>query len=180
MYRFAPATFDESIVFGAAKPQYLEISVRQWLKFMQAQKIDRVCCLLEPKTCNRYQSDLLTAYRQTFGRERVLWQPEIADFQIPNSTILIESIIPFLISAEQDRQKAVVHCSHGIGRTGIVLAAWLVSRRGLSNRQALSAVRQQKRLPQEAMIAALFFGKNPLHIKRQLNNLLDACRAAFS
>ena len=38
MYRFAPATSDESIVFGAAKPQYSEASVRQWLEFMQAQK----------------------------------------------------------------------------------------------------------------------------------------------
>ena len=180
MHRFAPATSNESIVFGAAKPQYSEISVRQWLEFMQAQKIARICCLLESKTCNRYQSDLLTAYQQTFGREKVLWQPEIADFQIPNSSILIESIIPFLISAEQNRQKAVVHCSHGVGRTGIVLAAWLVSRRGLSNRQALSAVREQKRLPQEAMIAALLFGKNPLHIKRQLNNLLNVCRTAFN
>ena len=120
MYKFAPASCDESIVFGAAKPQYSEISVRQWLEFMLTQKIDRICCLLEPKTCNRYKFNLLTAYQQTFARERVLWQPEIADFQIPNSTILIESIIPFLISAEQDRQKAVVHCSHGIGRTGIV------------------------------------------------------------
>ena len=31
--------------------------------------------------------------------------------------------------------------------------------------QALSAVRQQKRLPEEAMIAALLFGKNPVRIK---------------
>ncbi|MEM8673560.1 MAG: hypothetical protein AAGF83_06765 [Cyanobacteria bacterium P01_G01_bin.67] len=48
MYRFAPAAADESIVFGAAKPQYSEISVGQWLEFMQAQKIERICCLLEP------------------------------------------------------------------------------------------------------------------------------------
>lgn len=126
MYRFAPAASDESIVFGAAKPQYSETFVQQWLEFMQGQEIERICCLLEPKTCNRYQPDLLTAYQQTFGKERVLWQPEIADFQIPNPTILIESIIPFLISADQEWQKVVVHCSHGVGRTGIVLAAWLV------------------------------------------------------
>ena len=180
MYRFAPAAEDELIVFGAAKPKYSKTSIKQWLEFMEAQNIARVCCLLESKTINRYRADLLTAYRRQFGRDRVLWQPAIADFQIPDPAILIENIIPFLVSAQQARQKAVVHCSDGIGRTGIVLAAWLVSRRGLSNREAISAVRQQKRLPQEAMIAALFLGKNPLHIKRQLNDLLDACRVAFN
>ena len=179
MYRFAPADADESIVFGAAKARYSEASVKQWLEFMDAQKIDRVCCLLEPKTVNRYETDLLTAYRQKFGQERVLWQPAIADFQIPNPAILIEEIIPFLISAEQERQKVVVHCSHGVGRTGIVLAAWLVSKRGLSNQQALFAVKRQKRLPQEAIIAALLFGKNPFYIKQQLDRLLNDCRHAF-
>ena len=180
MYRFAPAAANEATVFGAAKPNYSETSVNRWLEFMQAQNIDRVCCLLEKKAVNRYQSNLLAAYKQQFGEQKVLWQPGIADFQIPNPKILIEYIIPFLISAEQNRQKAVVHCSHGMGRTGIVLAAWLVSRRGLSNEEALSAVRQQKRLPQEAMIAALLFGKNAFRIKQQLNDLLNACRAAFS
>ena len=179
MYRFAPAIEGELIVFGAAKPKYSETSVRQWLEFMQAKKIDRVCCLLEEKTVNRYKTNLLRSYRQQFGRDRILWQP-ITDFQIPNPVILIENIIPFLVSAERARQKAVVHCSGGVGRTGIVLAAWLVSQRELSNQEALSAVRQQKRLPQEAIIAALFLGKNPIRIKRQLNNLLDACRIAFS
>lgn len=179
MYKFAPAASNESIVFGAAKARYSKASVQQWLKYMETQQIERVCCLLEPKTVNRYQLNLLTAYRHKFGREKVLWQSEIADFQIPASVILIEEIIPFLISAERNRQKAVVHCSHGIGRTGIVLAAWLVSQRGLSNQQALFAVRQQKRLPQEAMIAALLFGKNPFHIKQKLDRLLNDCRQAF-
>ena len=67
-----------------------------------------------------------------------------------------------------------------MGRTGIILATWLVSQRGLSNKEALLAVRQQKRLPQEAMIAALLFGKNPLRIKQQLNDLLNACCIAFN
>ena len=179
MYRFAPAAANESIVFGAAKAKYSEISVKHWLKFMENRKIDRVCCLLEPKIVSRYKTNLLTAYQQQFGRERVLWQPTIADFQIPDPATLIEDIIPFLISAEQKQQKVVIHCSGGVGRTGIVLAAWLVSRRGLSNKQALSAVRQQKRLPQEAMIAALLLGRNPIRIKQQLNRLLNDCRRAF-
>ena len=180
MYGFSPAAADELTVFGSAKPKYSQTSVANWLEYMQERDIDRVCCLLEPKTVNRYESDLLTAYQDKFGQEQILWQSNIIDFQIPDPTILIDNIIPFLISAEQNKQKVVVHCSHGIGRTGVVLAAWLVSQRGMSNKEALSAVRQQNRLPQEAIIAALFLGKNPWRIYQQLNRLLNDCRAAFS
>ena len=179
MYGFAPAAAEELIAFGAAKPKYSETSVKQWLEFMQAQKIDRVCCLLEPKTVNRYESDLLTTYQRQLGSKSILWQ-SLPDFQIPDPVILIETIIPFLINSDRQKQKVVVHCAGGKGRTGIVLAAWLVSHRGLSNQQALAAVKQQKRLPQEAAIAALLFGKNPFGIKQQLNDLLNTCRAAFN
>ena len=145
---------------------------------MQSQNIERVCCLLDCDRLNRYPVDLLSAYCQEFSRENLLWQP-IPDFQIPQPEILIERIIPYLKAAEDEGQKVVVHCSGGVGRTGIVLASWLVSDRGLSNGQAISAVRQNQRFPQEAIIAALFHGKNPWQVKRQLDLLLDNCREAF-
>lgn len=178
MYKFAPAARQESIVFGAARPQYSETTIKQWIEFMEAQQIEKVVCLLEKKSLSRYAVDLLATYRQKFGQKSVLWQP-IPDFQLPTPAMLIESIIPFLIEAAQKQQKVVVHCSGGVGRTGIVLAAWLVSSRGFSNQQALSAVKQNQRYPQEAIIAALFKGKNPYRRKQQLNKLLDDCRDVF-
>lgn len=179
MYKFAPCDRNESIVFGATRPKYSETSVKQWIEFMQAQKIEKICCLLEKESLSRYKVDLLATYQQKFGQKSVLWQP-LKDFQIPTSTILIEKIIPFLTCADQNQQKVVVHCSGGVGRTGIVLAAWLVSCRGFSNQQAISAVNQNLRYPQEAIIAAVFRGKNPYRVKQQLNNLLNDCRDTFN
>jgi protein-tyrosine phosphatase len=178
MYKFAPAADHESIVFGAARPKYSETSVKQWLEFMQAQKIEKICCLLEKESLSRYKVDLLATYQQKFGQESVLWQP-LKDFQIPQSATLVEKIIPFLMTADDKGQKVVVHCAGGVGRTGIVLAAWLISCRGFSNQQAISAVKQNQRYPQEAIIAAIFRGKNPYRVKQQLDDLLDDCRDAF-
>ena len=178
MYKFAPADTQELIVFGAARPRYTPESVEQWIEFMRSQNIQRICCLLEPDCLSRYPIDLLKIYKEKFGRENVLWQP-IADFQLPQSSNLIEQIIPWLICSEQNQEKVVVHCSGGIGRTGVVLASWLVARRGFTDRKAISAVKQNLRNPHEAIIAALLRFHNPYTVKRQLDNLLNDCRHTF-
>ena len=179
MYNFAAADRHESIIYGAARPQYKKIAVEQWIKFMQEQAIERVCCLLQSNRLNHYEVDLLKTYRKKFGNESVLWEP-LQDFQIPQSQVLIDSIIPFLISADKQRKKTVVHCAGGIGRTGIVLAAWLVSRRGFSNQDAISAVKQNKRNPHEAVINALFRCQNPNQARQKLDCLLNDCRNTFN
>ncbi len=178
MYKFAPAEREESIVFGAARPKYTQKSVEQWIEFMQDREIQRICCLLTSEQFTRYPIDLPEAYRQEFGSKSVLWCP-LDDFRLPQSSILIEQIIPFLIDSDRQRQKVVVHCSGGVGRTGVVLACWLVAQRGFSNPEALSATLQNRRNPYEAIIAALFRFQNPYRVRSQLNSLLDDCRHAF-
>ena len=153
--------------------------MEQWIEFMQSQEIQRVCCLLPSDRLTRYPIDLLETYQQEFGSQSVLWCP-VEDFQLPQSSMLIEQIIPFLIYSDCQQQKVVVHCSGGIGRTGVVLASWLVAGRGFSNREALSAVLQNRRNPYEAVIAATFRFQNPYQVKLQLDCLLDDCRHAFS
>lgn len=177
MYRFAAASPIDSIVFGAARPGYKTAELQAWLTFMQAQQIRRVCCLLEDQSIDRYESNLRAAYEQAF--DRVCWS-SIADFHNADTNQLIDTILPFLAAAERDRSRVLVHCGGGIGRTGQVLAAWLVARHGFLNAEAIATVRQTGRNPYEAAIAAPLLGCNPLAAVRQLHGLLDACRGAIA
>jgi protein-tyrosine phosphatase len=174
MYKFASADENELIVYGAAKPKYSESEVYHWIEFMKGQGIQRVCCLLEHNQLVPY-SDLLATYRREFGKDNVCWAP-IPDFKLADLETLVGVILPFLKIAVQQNQKVVVHCGGGIGRTGHVLAAWLVNSRGMSNQDAIKAVKKTGRNPYEAVIAAPLQGQNPWKIIRKLNVLLDNCR----
>ncbi|WP_445638216.1 Tyrosine specific protein phosphatases domain-containing protein [Nostoc sp. DSM 114161] len=175
-YKFAPACEKEQVVFGARRPGYTNQMVEDWIEFMKSQGIKRVCCLLPDEQLASY-SDLLGRYKQEFGSQLVCWAP-IADFHLADLETLTHKIIPFLSEADKQNQKVVVHCSGGIGRTGHVLAAWLVSVRGLSNEAAIKAVKKTGRNPYEAAIAAVFKGKNPWKVVKDTNILLNNCRLA--
>ena len=173
MYKFAAASEQEITVFGAARPGFSEQKVCDWLEFMKSQKIESVCCLLPKKQLAPY-SDLLGKYKQEFGHQRVCWTP-IEDFTLPDLKTLTGKILPFLVEVDQQGEKVVVHCGGGIGRTGVVLAAWLVYGRGFSSQMAIAAVKQTGRNPYEAAIAAVFQGKNPFKIMADLELLLNYC-----
>ena len=173
MYKFASASENESIVFGCARPGYSDEQVNKWIEFMHNQDIKRVCCLMTEFQLIRY-TNLLETYRQTFGINRVCWTP-IYDFDFAKSQTLTQQILPFLAAANQNEEKVIVHCSGGVGRTGHILAAWLVAGRGLSNQAAIAAVKKTGKNPYEAVIAAPFKGRNPWKVAAELNLLLDEC-----
>ena len=167
---FAAAYEREPFVFGARRPGFplsrvSSMLLQRWITFMQAQGITRVICLLPPRQLAAYD-DLLESYGQVFGKHNVLWVP-IADFHLAEEAQLIDQIMPFFVAAEQQQEKTVVHCSGGVGRTGHVLAAWLVTRRGMSNEEAIAAVKRQGRNARESR-------------DKGLDVLLDRCRDAFS
>ncbi len=170
LYKFASASENETIVFGSARPGYSDSQVSDWIGFMQNQAIQRICCLLSEPQLRRY-FNLLDVYRQSFGCSSVCWAP-IEDFHVADSQLLIDRILPFLALANQRQEKVVVHCSGGVGRTGQVLAAWLVAGRGFSTQAAIKAVRQTGRNPYEAVIAAPFKGRSPWKAAAEFNLLL--------
>lgn len=143
MYNFGPAVEDEEIVFGAQRPGKQvpfpqESDVLEWISFMKSKGIQRVLCLLADDQLPMFPFDLIELYRQHFGDENVCHVP-IIDFNLAKPEQLEHSIFPFLKESDQLKLKVVVHCSGGSGRTGHVLAAWLVYGRNYEIDEALKA-----------------------------------------
>ena len=170
-FRFSAAQPGEPIVFGSARPGYADQNVQAWIDWMQHQDIKRVCCLLAPDQLDRY-SHLLEAYRQAFGQDQVNWVP-VKDFHLIDRDDLTQKILPFLAASEQRGERVVVHCAGGIGRTGQVMTAWLVLRRGIPIQTAIEAVKKTGRNPYEFALAGILKGKNPLTEKKQFDRLLE-------
>jgi Dual specificity phosphatase, catalytic domain len=167
---FHPAIEGEQIVFGARRPGFPLPRVSRdlvdtWLMFMQGHAIQRVVCLLPLAQLACYPDDLLAIYRTCFGERQVCWAP-INDFHLADPYLLTNRTLPFLLRADRDQARVVVHCGGGIGRTGHVLAAWLVAKYGLSNAQAIEAVGRSGRNARES--------RDP-----GLDHLLDTCRQLF-
>jgi len=174
MYRFAAASENETIVYGCARPGYEYEQVNQWIEFIQSQNIKRICCLLEKNKLNKY-SNLLESYEKEFGFQQICWAP-IEDFNLIDSQLLTDKILPFLAEANSHNEKVVIHCSAGIGRTGQVLATWLVYERGFTNQEAISTVMRMKRNPYEFIVTSAMKGENPSKSIAKFNSILDDCR----
>lgn len=149
--RFGPASQTERIVFGARKPGHSINEVNEWVALMKEQGIKRICCLLTEAQLNCYDGiDLLNLYSKKFEKENVCWAP-IEDYHLCDEVKLIKTIIPFLMESDIQEKPVVVHCSGGSGRTGHILAAWLVFGRAFSISEALSSVKKIYRKPCEAV-----------------------------
>jgi len=155
-HRFAPAAADETYVYGACTPGWHSAASREaarddWISFMRAEGIERVLCLLTGCQLDR-KGALLSAYRDAFGETNVRHVPVRDHHVVPEAT-LVDEILPFLVAARNDEAAVVVHCLAGLGRTGQVLAAWLVYSRDYSPDRAIETVREQGREPMDAVTA---------------------------
>ena len=150
IYRFYPAGEGEEIVFGSARPGaglfpagYEE--VKRWLEFVKGNGIQRVCVLLtEGELMRYYNFDLLDIYLKAFGAGRVCYAP-VEDFSVVPPELMKYKIIPFLRKSDITGERVVVHCANGLGRTGQVMAAWLVQGRGWEPEDALEEVKRLRR-----------------------------------
>jgi protein-tyrosine phosphatase len=149
-FHFGPASQDERIVYGSAKPGCSEEGVEEWVGFMKSRGVRRVCCLLDPSQLESYGFDLRCRYRKHFGKDNICMEP-IPDYHLCDVAVLHGRILPFLRKSDESGQPVVVHCWGGNGRTGHILAAWLVAARGMDPMQAISTVEATGRKPREAV-----------------------------
>lgn len=168
-FGFCPASKDEYIVFGSQRPD--RNNVQEWIYFMKEQGIKRVCCLLSQHQLEFYDEDLLDTYHKEFGQNNVCWVP-VKDFHLVDLAKLQKKILPFLEDSNSKGERVVVHCSGGIGRTGHVLAAWLVFKHGISSEEAIKAVQKTGRNPCEAV----YYGTAT---KKELYTLLQQCQKNY-
>ncbi len=155
-HRFAPAAPDETFVFGACTPGWHSAAshddaIDDWVEFMRAEGIERVCCLLTGCQLDDCGA-ILDHYADAFGEANVLHAP-VRDHHLVPESVLVEEILPFLSESREREQPVVVHCLAGIGRTGQALAAWLVYNRDYGPERAIETVQEQGRDPTDAVNA---------------------------
>ena len=155
-YGFGPAAKGEKLVFGSQRPgnpgKFIHRDVvDDWITFIKEQGIQRVVCLLPEEELKYYpvEGGLLGLYAEAFKPDNVLWAPT-PDMQLPTGEAL-RHIMYFLYNSMERGEKTVVHCSAGQGRTGLVLAAWLIFHDRVSERKAIRMVEEQNRNPKEAV-----------------------------
>lgn len=154
IHRFSPAASGEGYVFGACSPYWHsacdnEVAVKQWLSFVQSEDIERVCCLLAGDR-EEVRDTSLRKYQDALGKRDVCYAPT-RDKHLIRRQRLVDTILPFLAQSVRERSPVVVHCLSGVGRTGQVLAAWLVAARGHEPGDAIATVKQTGRDPTVAL-----------------------------
>jgi len=153
-HRFAPAAPHEEYVFGACAPGWHtaashQKAVDQWVSFMRGHDIERVCCLLSIPPAEARESAFVT-YQDAFGSERVAHVP-MADRRLVDPEKLRTEVFPFLEASVDADERVVVHGLSGLGRTGQVLAGWLVTHHEYRPHDAVDTVMDMGRDPSLAV-----------------------------
>jgi atypical dual specificity phosphatase len=133
-------------VFGACRPGHLGGDVEAWTAALVDRGIDTVCCLLSDGEARRWK--LPERYGDAFATAHV----PIRDRHLPDPDDLRRAL-DVLATATADGGAAAIHCNAGLGRTGVVAAAWLARERDLAPEAAVVATEDAPvpRAPREAI-----------------------------
>lgn len=120
------------------------MSVEQWIESMLERGIGRVCFLLavEPSEAR----EIYDLYHDAFGTENVRHVP-VPDRRLVDPATLRGDVFPFLVGAVEADDRVVVHGLSGLGRTGQILAAWLVWYHEYRPHEAVDTVEKMGRDP---------------------------------
>jgi len=115
-------------LYGACRPGHLGADTDAWADVLAAAGVERVVCLLSAGEARRW--GLPAAYADRFEVAHV----PVRDRHLPDPDRLERAL------AAVGGGTTAVHCNAGLGRTGVVGAAWLVRERGFTPRAAVEAV----------------------------------------
>lgn len=137
-----------SPVYGACRPGHLGGGLDDWTRVLQREGIASVVCLLSTAEAARW--GLPAAYADTFETAHV----PIRDRHLPDPAT-VDRAMTVIERATADGAGVALHCNAGLGRTGVVGAAWLVRHRGHAPEQAVETVESGpfRRAPREAVRA---------------------------
>ncbi|MGR3178047.1 MAG: dual specificity protein phosphatase 23 [Candidatus Anammoxibacter sp.] len=116
-------------IAGMAKP----VSLVNDFEFLKSSNIDAIVSLTE--------TPLLQSVIEEFGFEYA--HLPVVDFTVPTFG-QIDEFVSFSKELRLKEKKIVVHCDGGMGRTGTILAIYLVSAKGYSAKDAISEVRKKR------------------------------------
>ena len=131
-------------VFGVCRPGHLGASLAEWTAALEAAGVSRVVCLLSETEATR--RGLPGAYADRFETAHA----PVRDRHLPDEATLAAALAAVREATTAGRRVAL-HCNAGLGRTGVVAAAWLVRERDLDPPAALETVEAAGRAPREAV-----------------------------
>jgi hypothetical protein len=143
MPNFAPVA-PETPVYGICRPGHLGGGLDDWAATLDSAGVSSVLCLLSSAEATRW--GLPDAYADRFETAHV----PIRDRHLPDESTL-RSALGAIRDADDAGETVAVHCNAGLGRTGVVAAAWLTQECGYDPHEAVETVREAGRAPREAV-----------------------------
>jgi len=130
-------SIDDKILYLSEKPAN-DNEIPYFIDFYHSKKIDTIVVLIpDDDLADFYSTNLLKVYRDS--GLHVIHFP-IKDFSIPGKLVSFHSLI-LDITSRLKIGNLLIHCSAGIGRTGMVASSILISR-GSTVNDAIHQVRE--------------------------------------
>jgi atypical dual specificity phosphatase len=142
---FGPIDGDAPVC-GACRPGHLGGGLDEGVRILVDGEVATVVCLLSEGEAGRW--GLPDAYDDAFRTAHV----PIRDRHLPTPERLARAV-DLIGTAADEGGRVALHCNAGLGRTGVVAAAWLVRDRGHAPASAIDLVEAgpMPRAPREAV-----------------------------